>query len=93
MTKEEDWSDAWAKAEGKFGHVSVLINNAGVHPSTGWRKCLEVMLWGQFLGNELAMSKMSTKKVGWEVGGGRRVREMGQELLHRELVTTCYLMS
>ncbi len=63
VTKEEDWSSMWSKAEEKLGYISILINNAGVHPNAGWKKCLEVMLWGQFLGNELAMSKMSTKKA------------------------------
>ena len=64
VSEESDWSSAWRLAEDKFGApVSVLINNAGVHTSAGWRVCLKVMLWGQFLGNEIAMDKMSTKKV------------------------------
>ena len=64
VTKEEDWKDLWAKAEKEFGYIHILINNAGVHPSTGWKLCLDVMLWAQFIGTYLAMEKMGTTKVG-----------------------------
>jgi 3alpha(or 20beta)-hydroxysteroid dehydrogenase len=59
VTDEQQWRDAVARAEDRFGPVSVLINNAGIQNPAAtlentdldtWERVLAVNLRGQFLG-------------------------------------------
>ena len=59
VTKEQDWRDAVALAEGTFGFVNVLVNNAGVLGSMkglteesleDWHTAIAVNQTGVFLG-------------------------------------------
>ena len=64
MSKEEDWQDLWAHTETAFGgKVSLLVNNAGVNPTHGWKLCVNIMLTGVGYGTFLALEKMGTSKV------------------------------
>ena len=64
MSKEEDWKDLWAHTETAFGgKVSLLVNNAGVNPTHGWKACINIMLTGVGYGTFLALEKMGTSKV------------------------------
>ena len=83
MSKEEDWKDLWAHTETAFGgKVSLLVNNAGVNPTHGWKLCVNIMLTGVGYGTFLALEKMGTSKVclilltnqGWWKRGGWGLR-------------------
>ena len=39
--------------------MTLLVNNAGVNPTHGWKTCIDVMLVGASYGAFLAMEKMS----------------------------------
>ena len=58
----------WNHAESKLGKVGILVNNAGVNPTHGWRKCTDIMLTGVGIGTFLAIRRMGTSKGG---AGGR----------------------
>ena len=45
------------------GKVEVLVNNAGLNPSAGWKLCLDVMLYGVMIGSFLARDRMGLSKV------------------------------
>ena len=63
VTKQEDWEALWNHAEDYFSdQVTLLVNNAGVGPQIGWKKCIDIMLVGTALGVFLAVEKMSTSK-------------------------------
>ena len=68
VTKENDWEDLWNHAESELGKVGILVNNAGVNPTHGWRKCTDIMLTGVGIGTFLAIRRMGTSKGG---AGGR----------------------
>ena len=55
----------WQHTEKAFdgGKVEVLINNAGVNPSVGWKVCLDVMAYGVINGSFMAREQMGTSKV------------------------------
>ena len=58
----------WNHAESELGKVGILVNNAGVNPTHGWRKCTDIMLTGVGIGTFLAIRRMGTSKGG---AGGR----------------------
>merc|ERR1712241_1587678 len=71
VAKEDEWKDLWTHTETSFsGKVSLLVNNAGVHPQHGWKACISIMLSGVGYGTFLALEKMGTSKGG---NGGRIV--------------------
>jgi 3alpha(or 20beta)-hydroxysteroid dehydrogenase len=72
VTNDVDWAATVAAAEGAFGPVSVLVNNAGIvrfgqieetEPAV-WRKVLEINLTGGYLGIRAVVSSMR------KAGGG-----------------------
>jgi len=68
---EQDWIDLWDNAEKLLnGPIEVLINNAGVHPGLGWKKNLDVNLYGMSHGVFLAIERMGRTNGG---KGGRIV--------------------
>jgi len=63
VTKQEDWELLWNHAEEYFSdQVTLLVNNAGVNPTFGYKTCIDINLLGLSLGVFLAMEKMSTSK-------------------------------
>lgn len=62
VTREGDWSDAVARATGRFGKLDILVNNAGVFIGKGieeisleeWNKLVAVNMTGVFLGTRIA---------------------------------------
>lgn len=58
VTQESDWAVAVARAEGEWGHVNALFNNAGVvtmgtvtsTPADEFRRVVDINLTGAFLG-------------------------------------------
>ena len=64
VSKESDWVSMWDHCETFFdGKVEVLVNNAGLNPSAGWKLCLDVMLYGVMIGSFLARDRMGLSKV------------------------------
>ena len=54
----------WEHVETTFNSkVQVLVNNAGLNPSAGWKPCIDVMLYGTMIGTFLARKKMGTSQV------------------------------
>ena len=54
----------WDHNEKVFGdRVQVLVNNAGLNPSAGWKPCLDVMLYGVMIGSFMARERMGSSKV------------------------------
>ena len=67
ISKEEDWSHIWTKAETFFGgQVEALVNNAGIYRGQGSldHKVLEVNLIGLVHGTRLARDRMSAENGG-----------------------------
>ena len=64
VTKDEEFRNLFDKAEEYFkvGCVDILGNNAGINPSYGWRKCMEINIMAVMNGTEIAMERM--KKAG-----------------------------
>ena len=66
VTKEQDWLDAIALAEEKYGKLDILVNNAGIiYPNLiedtteeMWDQVMEVNAKGVFLGTKLAIPAM-----------------------------------
>ena len=59
VTKSEDFERAWNEAEKHFSaSIDVLVNNAGINHLRGWKKCLDVNLYGTMNGARLAMERM-----------------------------------
>ena len=64
VSKEKDWESMWEHVETTFNSkVQVLVNNAGLNPSAGWKPCIDVMLYGTMIGTFLARKKMGTSQV------------------------------
>jgi NAD(P)-dependent dehydrogenase (short-subunit alcohol dehydrogenase family) len=72
VSKEEDWQRAIKDTVGRFGKLSILVNNAGVGAGKNieeitlddWRWVMSVNLDGVFLGTKYAIEAMKT------TGGG-----------------------
>jgi NAD(P)-dependent dehydrogenase (short-subunit alcohol dehydrogenase family) len=72
VTRSEDWADAVKLAEERFGHLDVLVNNAGIIAEGGavdedeevWHRVIAVNQTGMFLGMKHAVPAMR------RVGGG-----------------------
>ncbi len=66
VRSEEDFRRAWEEAESGSGlglRVTLLVNNAGVNPEGGWRRCVDVCFMGVAVGTYLALEKMDKTKV------------------------------
>ena len=64
VTIQDDWEKMWNHTEQTFGGtVQVLVNNAGVNPSLGWKPCIDIMLYGVMIGSFMARERMGRLKV------------------------------
>ena len=64
VTKQKDWEELWNHTEKTFaGKVQILVNNAGVNPSHGWKPCIDIMLYGVMIGSFMARERMGRLKV------------------------------
>ncbi|XP_040582081.1 15-hydroxyprostaglandin dehydrogenase [NAD(+)] [Lepeophtheirus salmonis] len=55
----KQWDHVWEESEKKFGHVDVLVNNAGITSFTEWENCINTNLMGTLHGGFLAIKKMA----------------------------------
>ncbi len=71
VTSEQDWAAVAAKTIELFGHINILVNNAGIYPAglsldtttkEMWEKVIAINLTGPFLGCKTVVPYM--KKVG-----------------------------
>ncbi len=71
VTSEQDWAAVAAKTIELFGHINILVNNAGIYPAglsldtttkEMWEKVIAINLTGAFLGCKTVVPYM--KKVG-----------------------------
>ena len=66
VTREADWQQAVTTAEGRFGALHILVNNAGVSghgkvedtPVEEWHRVMDINATGVFLGSKTAISAM-----------------------------------
>ncbi len=66
VTRADDWARAVVLAEERFGHLDVLVNNAGIideggavgEPETEWDRVIAVNQTGMFLGMKHAVPAM-----------------------------------
>jgi NAD(P)-dependent dehydrogenase (short-subunit alcohol dehydrogenase family) len=66
VTNERHWQDAVALAESKYGHLHVLVNNAGIsipgsieeYTEDDWERIMAVNMKGVFLGTKHAIPAM-----------------------------------
>jgi 3alpha(or 20beta)-hydroxysteroid dehydrogenase len=87
VTSESDWASAVECAEQEFGHVSILVNNAGVAETAPleettlaqWRRILDVNLTGSFLGIKSVVPSMCKAKGGNIVNISSRAGLVGIE--------------
>lgn len=61
VTDEEDWREAVAEAEGRFGPIGILVNNAGVQNPAMPIESLDRALWDRVLGINLTGSYLGIK--------------------------------
>lgn len=61
VTDEEDWQEAVAEAEGRFGPIGILVNNAGVQNPAMPIESLDRALWDRVLGINLTGSYLGIK--------------------------------
>ncbi|TDC99901.1 SDR family oxidoreductase [Saccharopolyspora terrae] len=61
VTDEEDWRQAVAEAEGRFGPIGILVNNAGVQNPAMPIESLDRALWDRVLGINLTGSYLGIK--------------------------------
>ena len=61
VTKQEEFTNLFDETEKYFeSQVELLVNNAGVSPAkTGWRKCMDINIYGVMIGTEIALQRMS----------------------------------
>lgn len=66
VTKPDDWDGAVATALGEYGHLDVLVNNAGIinigtledYALSEWQRILDINLTGVFLGIRAVVKPM-----------------------------------
>ena len=66
VTREADWQQAVTTAEGRFGALHILVNNAGVSghgqvedtPVEEWHRVMDINATGVFLGSKTAIPAM-----------------------------------
>jgi NAD(P)-dependent dehydrogenase (short-subunit alcohol dehydrogenase family) len=79
VTSEEDWQRALAAVEERHGKLHILVNNAGIGPTSAvdatsladWRKVMAVNVDGVFLGVKTFVALLS--KSGADVVGGSSI--------------------
>lgn len=90
VTSEDDWEAAVSEAEGRFGPITILVNNAGVqNPAApiehtelrAWEHTLSVNVTGQFLGIRAVAPSMRG-------GGGGTIVNIASTMAH--VGTACY---
>jgi NAD(P)-dependent dehydrogenase (short-subunit alcohol dehydrogenase family) len=61
VTNQDQFSTLFDEAEKYFkSKVELLVNNAGINPSVlGWRKCMDVNIYGVMIGMEIALERMT----------------------------------
>ena len=60
VTKQNQFLNLYEQTEKHFKKdVELLVNNAGISPELGWRKCMDVNIYGVMIGMEIALEKMS----------------------------------
>ncbi|QQZ10083.1 SDR family NAD(P)-dependent oxidoreductase [Heyndrickxia vini] len=72
VVNEEEWANVITKAVEAFGKIDVLVNNAGIAPSTpleqtsldDWHKAMDINMTSVFLGTKLVVPAMR------KAGGG-----------------------
>jgi 3alpha(or 20beta)-hydroxysteroid dehydrogenase len=95
VTSEDAWVDVVAQVERDFGHLDVLVNNAGIlqfnaladTPLAEFREVLEVNLIGTFLGMKAAIPAMK------RAGGGSIVNISSTEGLAGTVFCGAYTAS
>ena len=95
VTSETDWAAAVTAAEGAFGPVSVLVNNAAIvrfQPITetepdDWRKVIDINLTGPYLGTRAVASSMR------KAGGGAIVNVLAAAGMGAQFGLASYVAS
>ncbi|QNE47459.1 SDR family oxidoreductase [Glaciihabitans sp. INWT7] len=72
VTQESDWASALEVTLAQFGHLDVLVNNAGIangspiaeFPLALWQKTLEINLTGSFLGMKTVSTVLAAQGHG-----------------------------
>ncbi|BFZ06973.1 hypothetical protein BsWGS_10011 [Bradybaena similaris] len=68
VTNHQQFKDAFAQAVTEFGHVDVLVNNAGIMNEARWELMIAINFTSMVYGTQLAFEHMRTDKGG---KGGR----------------------
>jgi NAD(P)-dependent dehydrogenase (short-subunit alcohol dehydrogenase family) len=72
VVSEEEWQKVVEKGIGRFGPITVLVNNAGVLNMDNyndvtyetWKKVMDVNAWGQFIGMRMVIPHMKEAGIG-----------------------------
>ena len=64
VTKEEEFNNLFDFAEDffKVNCIDMLVNNAGINPTYGWKKCMDVNIIGVMIGTHIAFDRMKKTK-------------------------------
>lgn len=95
VTQADQWEAAVATAVGEFGHLNVLVNNAGTvalgqigqFDMTKWQKVIDVNLTGTFLGMQASVEAMKA------AGGGSIINISSIEGLRGAIMVHPYVAS
>ncbi|BFZ06974.1 hypothetical protein BsWGS_10013 [Bradybaena similaris] len=68
VTDHKQFRDAFNSAVSEFGHVDVMVNNAGILDESKWERMIETNWTAVVFGTSLAVEHMRKDKCG---GGGR----------------------
>ena len=64
VTKQDEFVNLFDETEKYFkSQVEMLVNNAGINPLLGWRKCMDVNIIGVMIGTEIATERMSKSSL------------------------------